>query len=123
MDIDTLKYALRHKRTAATGKSRDWTDVGVITTVVNGQSKTRERTVERQSRQGVDLTPSPLIETPNRYHNKKRCSCPEHVGDKWVNRSRFSADKRMTDGLHAYCKDCRNRQARFAYVPRWKRGV
>jgi hypothetical protein len=66
----------------------------------------------------------PLIEKPpNKYTHKKRCNHPDHQGDRWVNRSQFSADKRHSDGLQACCKVCRARDARLAYTPKWRRGT
>lgn len=104
---------------------RDWTDGRGVITVKSGGGElhTIEREVEKNARLGTDLTPDPLITVPNKYANKKRCSCPDHEGDRWVNCAQFSADRRHVDGLQAWCKACRNRQARFAYVPKWRRGV
>lgn len=33
----------------------------------------------------------------------------------WKNRVAFSPDKRNADGLHSYCKHCRNKDARVNY--------
>lgn len=102
-----------------------WTDGKGIITVksTGGELKTIEREVEKLSRVGTDLTPEPLYSTPNRYANRKKCVCAEHEGDKWVHRSQFGYDKRTSDGLRSWCRVCEARQKRFAYVPRWKRGV
>lgn len=65
----------------------------------------------------------PLIDRPNKYTNLKRCVYPDHEGNRWVNRSQFSADKHHSDGLHSYCRACENKRKRLAYIPRWKRGI
>ena len=105
-------------------RQTDWTDgKGLITIHVSKEAKTIEREVEKQSRLETDLTQPPLFDKPNKYTHLKKCSHPEHEGDKWVNRSQFNADKHHSDGLHSYCKACVRRLKRFAYVPRWKRGV
>lgn len=48
---------------------------------------------------------------------------PAHPGQKfcaacaqWVNVNGFSKDSTRRDGLHPYCNDCRNEQARRAYA-------
>jgi hypothetical protein len=99
-----------------------------ITYHVQGQVKTAPRQTEvdgLKAAAGLERPeePAPLIDVPNRYTNLKRCAYKDHVGDRWVNRSQFSADKAHVDGLHAYCRKCRAAQAKFAYVPRWRRGV
>lgn len=92
------------------------------------QDSLRTRTTEHEALKvagGLSEYPEqpPLIDRPNKYANLKRCSCKEHEGDKWVNRSLFSADPRHVDGLKSQCKRCMAAQRRFAYVPRWRRGV
>lgn len=66
---------------------------------------------------------SPVDQEPNKYTHLKKCTHPDHEGDRWVNRSQFCADKRMADGLQSYCKACDARRKKLAYVPRWRRGV
>lgn len=127
INFDALYDALKNKRRHLAIRTifKSPSNTGIITrTTSSGEVITEERPVERQSRTGEDLTPEPLFGNhPNKYANKKKCVCPQHEGDRWVNRGQFSADRRHSDGLQAWCKDCRNRHARFAYVPRWKRGV
>lgn len=65
---------------------------------------------------------APLMDRPNRYANLRRCSHKEHEGDKWIHRSKFTHDARMSDGLHSWCNACRAREKRIAYIPRWLRG-
>lgn len=103
----------------------DWTDgKGVITVKSgSGEPRTIEREVEKQARKETDLTPEPLFDAPNRYADKKKCVHPDHQGDRWIHRSQFSHDARMSDGLHSYCRKCRARAEKMAYVPRWRRGV
>jgi hypothetical protein len=102
----------------------DWMDgKGMITVHVSKSPKTIEREVEKQSRLETDLTPEPLFNSPNKYQGKKKCVHPEHDGERWIPRGEFSHDPRMSDGLQSYCKKCRNRMARFAYIPRWTRGT
>src|SRR5678815_278455 len=92
---------------------RDWLDgKGMITIHVAKEARTIEREVEKQSRLETDLTQPPLIDQPNKYANKKRCSNKEHEGERWTPHSQFTHDGRMSDGLHAWCNACRAREKR-----------
>lgn len=47
--------------------------------------------------------------------NRKRCSGPNHVGERWVPRSRFQSDRGQPSGLKSRCRDCHNADQRAAY--------
>lgn len=99
-----------------------------ITYTLQGQVRTAPRQTEVDGLKAaaglIEVEPqAPLIETPNKYKNLKRCSCKDHEGERWIHRSKYTYDKRMADGLHSWCNACRAAQKRFAYVPRWKRGT
>lgn len=127
----TDKYARLEKRYNALYDPRptsDDTHLSLITFTLKATVITQPRFVEDAALKcAANLAelepPAPLMTTPNRYANKKRCSCKEHEGDRWVHRSQFSYHPATVDHLQSWCKKCRAAKARFAYIPRWKRGV
>lgn len=67
------------------------------------------------------LSPVPTVRTPGQVLQRdgKKCRNCGQVHPY----AAFSADKRNRDGLHSYCKSCRNDQRiRKYHVVKWKRG-
>lgn len=110
--LDTIRKRLAKKdsRRDITVKSlTDWTDgKGLITYAASGSPVTRERTVEKHSRTEADLTPAPLFDAPDKYKQRRPCTCKAHEGNRWRPVADFSMRKAKNGKMYpsSWCRVC-----------------
>jgi hypothetical protein len=119
--LDTIRKRLAKKdsRRDITVKSlTDWTDgKGLITYAASGSPVTRERTVEKHSRTEADLTPAPLFDAPDKYKQRRPCTCKHHAGNKWRPLTEFSERRAKNGKMYplSWCNACRAQYAKDQY--------
>lgn len=120
MDLQAIYHALRNKRRHLTIRTifKSPSNTGIITrSTSSGDVITEERPVERQSRTGEDLTPEPLFDAPNRYAQRRPCTCKTHEGNRWRPLSEFSTRKAKNGKSYplSWCNACRAAYQRHQY--------